>query len=152
MASPLALASCGDDGAEAAVDNPASGPASVVTLTDEMQCKQLGGGWTYHYSRTGGGMVPPGDGAPTSESGKVVAGFEANLPADVLDASRVEREASGWGEVDIMYLDVLSAPDPLSAAQRFETMAGGEFAEMTDAAHAANIERLGKQLNDAPTC
>ena len=145
----FAVTACGDD--ETDTSAATGGPERLVTVTDEMTCKQLGGGWTFVYSRAGAGLVPPGDGAPTFGQGLAVTGTEANLPEDVMEASRTEREANGWGEDEVRYLTAVIDEDPLRGA-RFVARFGGGPADATDADHVAAIERVGRMLDDAPAC
>ena len=145
----LAVTACGDDDTDTSAAT--GGPERLVTVTDEMTCKQLGGGWTFRYSRAGAGLVPPGDGPPTFGPGLAVTGSEADLPADVLAASRAEREANGWGEIEVRYLTAVIHEDPLRGARAVARF-GGELEGATDADHIAAIERVGRMLDDAPAC
>lgn len=144
----LVLSACGDDGTDTAA---AAAPTGPVIVTDAMVCKQLGGGWTFTYSRAGSGLVPTGDGAPTFGAGVAVTGTEANLSPDELEASRVEREANGWGEAEVRYLVAVVDDDPLRGA-RFVARFGGGLEDASDADHLAAIKRVGRMLNDAPAC
>lgn len=95
--------------------------------------------------------MPPGDGTPTFPPGKAVAGREANLAPDVLEASRAERVANGWGEAEIIYLSAVVGEDPLRGARHVAEL-GGALVETTDADHVVAIESVSKKLNDAPVC